>query len=111
MELTEGFKANLIETAKALRGHQRRLFIARTVQSLGTADNAAPRRSLAGAALRFVRGCTNCVQGSPAATPFRLVGGRVRKKNCRGCWTTSETSPRVSVKRTLSFGIGVCIHG
>jgi hypothetical protein len=35
MELTEGFKANIIETAEVLRGHERRLFMARTVQSLG----------------------------------------------------------------------------
>jgi len=35
MELTEGFKANLIETAEVLRGHERRRFMARTVHSLG----------------------------------------------------------------------------
>ena len=35
MELTEGFKANIIETAKVLRGHERRLFLARTAQALG----------------------------------------------------------------------------
>src|SRR3954447_13332045 len=35
MELTDGFKANIVETAKTLRGPQRRLFMARTVQSLG----------------------------------------------------------------------------
>jgi hypothetical protein len=35
MELTEGFKANIIETAKVLRGHERRLFMARTAQALG----------------------------------------------------------------------------
>ena len=35
MELTEGFKVNVIETAKALHGHERRLFMARTAQSLG----------------------------------------------------------------------------
>jgi hypothetical protein len=35
MELTDGFRANIIETAKSLRGTQRRLFMARTVQSLG----------------------------------------------------------------------------
>ena len=35
MELTEEFKANIIETAKVLRGHERRLFMARTTQSLG----------------------------------------------------------------------------
>jgi len=36
MELMDGFKANFVETAKMLRGSQRRLFMARTVQSLGT---------------------------------------------------------------------------
>ena len=35
MEFTDAFKANLIVTAQALRGHQRRLFLARTVQLLG----------------------------------------------------------------------------
>lgn len=35
MELTDGFKANIIETAKALRASERRLFMARTVRSLG----------------------------------------------------------------------------
>src|SRR4051794_29322963 len=35
IELTPLFKANLIETAKALPGVERRLFMARTVQSLG----------------------------------------------------------------------------
>lgn len=42
MELTEGFKANIIETAKVLRGHDRRLFMARTAQSLG---NGGQRRA------------------------------------------------------------------
>ncbi len=35
MELTDGFKNNIVETGKTLCGVQRRLFIARTVQSLG----------------------------------------------------------------------------
>ena len=34
-ELSEAFKVNLIETAKALHGAERRLFMARTVHSLG----------------------------------------------------------------------------
>lgn len=36
MELMDGFKTNIVETAKALRGVERRLFMARTVQSLGS---------------------------------------------------------------------------
>ena len=42
MELTEGFRANIIETAKVQRGHERRLFMARTAQSLG---NGGQRRA------------------------------------------------------------------
>ena len=36
MELTDGFTTNIVETAKALHGVQRRLFMARTVDSLGS---------------------------------------------------------------------------
>ena len=36
MVLTDGFKNNIVETGKALRGVQRRLFMARTVRSLGS---------------------------------------------------------------------------
>ena len=36
MELTDGFINNIVETAKTLRGVQRRLFMARTVRSLGS---------------------------------------------------------------------------
>jgi hypothetical protein len=36
VELTDAFKDNLIQTANALRGAARRLFMARTVQSLGS---------------------------------------------------------------------------
>mgnify|MGYP001617149962 CR=1 FL=1 len=36
MELMDGFRANVVETARILSGAQRRLFMARTVQSLGT---------------------------------------------------------------------------
>ncbi len=35
MELTEGVKELLMETAKALKGSARRMFLARTVQALG----------------------------------------------------------------------------
>ncbi|OWK41153.1 hypothetical protein FRUB_05045 [Fimbriiglobus ruber] len=50
MELTDGFKATLAETARMLRGSQRRLFMARTVQSLEQADSGGPKRSSAGIA-------------------------------------------------------------
>jgi len=36
MELTDGFTNNIVETGKTLHGVQRRLFMARTVRSLGS---------------------------------------------------------------------------
>lgn len=42
MELTDGFKGSIVETARSLRGPQRRLFMARTVKSLG---NGGQRRA------------------------------------------------------------------
>ncbi len=36
MELTDGFTNSIVETGKSLRGVQRRLFMARTVRSLGS---------------------------------------------------------------------------
>lgn len=45
MELTEEFRANIIETAKVLRAHERRLFMARTTQSLGQQPGAKAHAS------------------------------------------------------------------
>jgi hypothetical protein len=52
----------LIDTAKALKGSRKRLFMARTVQAMGRggAGNAGPRIISAGAGSPFARGCENC---------------------------------------------------
>ena len=44
MELTDGFKSNIVETGKTLRGVQRRLFMARTVRSLGSGGQRRAER-------------------------------------------------------------------
>jgi hypothetical protein len=46
MELTESLKSLFIETAKTLKGSQRRLFMARTVQELGTGGQRLAQREL-----------------------------------------------------------------
>ena len=46
MELTETRKAWLIETAKALKGYERRRFMARTVQELGAGGQRRAEREL-----------------------------------------------------------------
>ncbi len=46
MKLTEQLKAELIATAQSLRGSERRLFMARTVQSLGPGGQRLAEREL-----------------------------------------------------------------
>ena len=46
MELTETRKAWLIETAKTLKGYERRRFMARTVQELGAGGQRRAEREL-----------------------------------------------------------------
>ena len=49
----------LIAGAKALKGCQKRLFMARTVQAMGRAGNAGPRSISAGAGTPSARARTN----------------------------------------------------
>ena len=46
MELTEAVKELLVQTAKALKGSARRLFMARTVQALGEGGKLLAEREL-----------------------------------------------------------------
>ena len=46
MELTDSIKTMLIATAKALKGSARRLFMARTVQELGSGGQQRAAREL-----------------------------------------------------------------
>ncbi|HYU74159.1 MAG TPA: hypothetical protein VEL31_15920 [Ktedonobacteraceae bacterium] len=46
MELVEGVKELLIQTAKALKGSERRLFVARTVRALGEGGQRRAEREL-----------------------------------------------------------------
>ena len=46
MELTDSLKSLLIETAASLKGHHRRLFIARTVKQLGPGGQRRAEREL-----------------------------------------------------------------
>jgi len=46
MELTEALKALFIETAQSLKGHERRRFMARTVQALGEGGQRQAEREL-----------------------------------------------------------------
>jgi hypothetical protein len=57
MELTDPRKTWLIETAKALKGADRRRFLARTVTELGRGGSASLNAPWAGIVRRSAKGC------------------------------------------------------
>ncbi len=89
MELTDALKSLCIETAKALKGSARRLFMARTVQELGAPTNWR--------AVLF------------ASMPLRHAGANVWKSLSRTCCPTSKPLSIVKVKPTRSFVPTVCL--
>jgi len=74
MELTEGFKANLIETAKTLRGHERRLFMARTAQALGNGGQRRAERELGWSRVTIRKGMHEWRSGITCCDAFALRG-------------------------------------
>ena len=81
MELTEGFKANLIETAKTLRGHERRLFLARTVQALGNGGQRRAETELGWSRVTIRKGMHELRSGINCCDAFALRGrARVEEK-------------------------------
>ena len=70
MELTDAFKANLIETARALRGHQRRLFLARTVESFGPGGQRFAETELGWSRVTIRKGMHELRSGFPCQDAF-----------------------------------------
>ena len=70
MELTEAFKANLIETARALRGPQRRLFLARTVESFGPGGQRFAETELGWSRVTIRKGRRELRSGLPGQDAF-----------------------------------------
>lgn len=74
MELTEGFKANIIETAKVLRSHERRLFMARTVQSLGNGGQRRAETEFGWSRVTIRKGMHELRSGITCCDAFSLRG-------------------------------------
>jgi hypothetical protein len=74
MELTDGFRTNLVETAKALRGVQRRLFIARTVQSLGTGGQRWVEKEFGWSRVTIRKGMHELRSGITCCDAFNMRG-------------------------------------
>jgi hypothetical protein len=74
MELTEEFRANMIETAKVLRGHERRLFMARTTQSLGEGGQRRAKAEFGWSRVTIRKGMHELRSGITCCDAFSLRG-------------------------------------
>jgi hypothetical protein len=81
MEFKDGFIANIVETARALRGAQRRLFMARTVQSFGTGGQRRAEAELGWNRVTIRKGMHELQAGITCCDAFSARGrARVEEK-------------------------------
>src|SRR5437588_6877419 len=74
MELTEAVKDLLVQTAKALKGSARRLFLARTVQALGKGGQRLAERELGWNRGTIRKGMREVEHGIVCVDAFSLRG-------------------------------------
>lgn len=74
MELTDSLKTMLIETAKSLKGSDRRLFMARTVKELGPGGQARAARELNWGRMTIRKGLHELDTGIRCADAFTARG-------------------------------------
>jgi hypothetical protein len=74
MELTDSLKTLLLETAKALKGSARRLFMARTVQELGPGGQQRAARELRWGRMTMRKGLHELDSGVICLDAFALRG-------------------------------------
>lgn len=107
MEMSEAFRINLIETAKALRGAERRLFMARTVQSLGPGGQRQAEAELGWSRVTIRKGTHELSSGITCCDAF-CCRGRLRAEerlpglldDIRDLVTAqSQTDPRFRTQR------------
>ena len=80
MELTDSLKTLLIETAKTLKGGDRRIFMARTVQELGPRAARRAERELGWNRATIRKGTHELTSGIRCIDDFAARG---RKRNSR----------------------------
>jgi Rhodopirellula transposase DDE domain len=74
MELTDSIKTMLIQTAKALKGSARRLFMARTVKELGSGGQQRAARELGWGRMTIRKGMRELDSGVVCIDAFTLRG-------------------------------------
>jgi hypothetical protein len=74
MELTDSLKSFLLETAKSLKGHARRLFMARTVKELGPGGQRRAERELGWSRMTVRKGTHELESGVRCLDAFAARG-------------------------------------
>ena len=74
MELTDSLKSLCIETAKSLKGHARRLFMARTVKELGAGGQRRAERELGWGRMTIRKGTHELESGFTCLDTFAARG-------------------------------------
>jgi len=85
MELTDGFKNNIVETGKTLGGVQRRLLMARTVRSLGIGGQRRAEKEFGWNRVTIRKGMHELRSGIACCDAF----------SARGRWRAEEHLPKL----------------
>ena len=107
MELTDSIKTMLIETAKALKGSARRLFMARTVNELGPGGQQRAARELGWGRMTIRKGMRELDRGVICVDAFALRGRKRAEDHLPNLLTDiqaivdsqSQTDPQFRTKR------------
>ena len=107
MELTDSIKTMLIETARALKGSARRLFLARTVQELGPGGQQRAARELGWGRMTIRKGMRELDRGVACLDAFALRGRKRAEHHLPNLLTDiqaivdsqSQTDPLFRTKR------------
>lgn len=119
MELTEELKGMLIATAKELRGHVRRLFMARTVKMLGPGGASRAERELGWNRKTIRKGIHEWESGMTCVDAFRSRGRKRAEEHLPNLLTDmraivdgqSQTDPQFKANRLYTRLTAVEVRG
>lgn len=89
MELTDELKTTYIETAKVLKGSDRRVFMVRIVQALGRGGQSQAARELGWCRDTIRKGMRELESGHRIVDNFCMRGRKKAEENFRPYWMTS----------------------
>ena len=111
MELTEAVKALLQEAARALKGGERRRFLARTVQELGPGGQRRAARELGWSRVTIRKGGRELARGMTCVDAFALRGRKGAEAQLPNLLADLRRLPIASAKPIPPFARPASIRG